>query len=115
MIRRPPVATRTCTLFPSATLCRSISAPAKHKSMTHTDKRRFSVMNLAGTDALGRRIEPAGKAAVRGKRGQKKHVGLFYSLWLGQHHSGQRAIYDIQHLLNTNPEDRKSTRLNSSH
>src|SRR3546814_18683114 len=39
-----------------------------------------------------------------GKPGQKKHVGLFYSLWLGQHHSGQRAIYDIQHLLNTNPE-----------
>src|SRR3546814_10649688 len=102
----------------------AISAPAQDKSMTHTDKHRFSVMNLAGTDALGRRIEPAGKAAVRGKPGQKKHVGLFYSLWLGQHHSGQRAIYDIHHLLNTNPEalnnptgttTRQSTRPNSIH
>ena len=73
-------------------------AHAQDKSFSRVDKHHFSVMNLSGTDALGRRIE-----TVREAPGQAKHVGVFYSVWLGQHQSGQRAIYDIQKLLNTNP------------
>lgn len=71
----------------------------QEKPADAVSKHQFSIMNLCGTDALGRRIDRVG-----GSEGGKKYVGVFYSVWLGQHHSGQRAVYDIQHLLNTNPD-----------
>ena len=55
----------------------------------------YSILNLCGTDALGRRIETCSST---GK--QTPYVGLFYSLWLGQHNQG---IYDISKLLRDNP------------
>ncbi|QEC51111.1 hypothetical protein EDD80_101425 [Anseongella ginsenosidimutans] len=73
-------------------------ALAQDKSVSRVDEHHFSLMNLSGTDALGRRI-----GTVRETPGPSKYVGVFYSVWLGQHQSQQRAIYDIQQLLNTKP------------
>lgn len=61
------------------------------------NKAGYSLLNLSATDALGRSF---GAASANQQNG---YVGLFYSLWLGQHKSGQRGVYDIQKLLNTNP------------
>ena len=55
----------------------------------------FSVSNLTGTDAVGRKISP-----VSTKR-KEKYVGIFYSFWLGQHPSLQRSINDIQKILDS--------------
>lgn len=55
----------------------------------------YSLLNLCGTDALNRRSE-----VVSSQKKQTKYVGLFYSLWLGQHN---RGIYDINKLLHINP------------
>ncbi|NLF48366.1 MAG: hypothetical protein GX582_01810 [Acholeplasmataceae bacterium] len=66
------------------------------------DTRNLSGMELAmtqlsGTDALGRKISP-----VDGPKTDKdRYVGLFYSLWLGQHTHQQSAIYNISHLMET--------------
>src|SRR5690349_6296470 len=62
-------------------------------------KTEQSMLRLAATDALNRRFGPAA-----GIQAGKKTVGVFYSLWLGQHQSGQKAVYDIQKLSDTNPE-----------
>jgi hypothetical protein len=59
----------------------------------------YSLLNLSATDALGRRF-----GAASGKQLHEKYVGVFYSLWLGQHKDGQHDIYDIQKLLDTHPE-----------
>ncbi len=61
-------------------------------------KDRFSVTHLSTTDALGRQI------GVVGEADHSRYVGVFYSVWLGQHQSSQHGIYDIQHLLETNRE-----------
>lgn len=58
----------------------------------------YSLMHLTATDALGRRFE-----AASAKQPGDKYVGVFYSLWLGQHKSQQHDVYDIQKLLDTNP------------
>ncbi|MGE9314559.1 hypothetical protein ACLOAU_23080 [Niabella sp. CJ426] len=62
-------------------------------------KTEQSMFRLAATDALSRSFGPAG-----GKQAKEKTVGIFYSLWLGQHQSGQKNVYDIQKLSETNPE-----------
>ncbi len=62
-------------------------------------KAEQSMWRLAGTDALNRSFGPSA-----GKLAAEKTVGVFYSLWLGQHKSGQKAVYDIQKLSETNPE-----------
>lgn len=58
----------------------------------------YSLMHLTATDALGRRFDVASA-----KQPGEKYVGVFYSLWLGQHKSQQHDVYDIQKLLNNNP------------
>ncbi len=58
-----------------------------------------SNLKLVATDALGRSF-----GAAIGEQQEKKTVGVFYSLWLGQHKGGQKGIYDIQKLLDTNPK-----------
>ncbi len=60
----------------------------------------YSILNLSSTDASGRKF-----MVSSGPSKEKRTVGLFYSLWLGQHHAQQRGIYDIQKLLDKNPED----------
>ncbi len=62
-------------------------------------KTEYSLLNLSATDALGRRF---GVASAQEQ--PIKYVGVFYSLWLGQHKESQQGIYDIQKLLDTNPE-----------
>lgn len=71
---------------------------AQKQGINEGANNRFSRMQLAATDALGRRIEPA-----QPTKGPQKQVGIFYSAWLGQHQSGQRGIYDIQRMLDTDP------------
>lgn len=56
----------------------------------------YTLLSLCGTDALGRRSE-----VCSFKKQRTKYVGVFYSLWLGQHNEG---IYDINKLLSDNPE-----------
>ncbi len=56
----------------------------------------YTVMNTVGTDALGRVISEADKA-----RDGKRYVGIWYSLWEGQHTYMQSAIYDNEKLLST--------------
>ena len=48
---------------------------------------QYTLMNLAGTDALGRKIEP-----MDGEKEGTRYSGIFYSLWLGQHQYMQTAI-----------------------
>lgn len=56
----------------------------------------YTVMNTVGTDALGRYF---GEAAE--KKNGTRYVGIWYSLWLGQHAYMQSAIYDNTKLLST--------------
>ena len=59
----------------------------------------YTYLNLSGTDALGRRIQP-GAARKEGE----KYVGIFYSLWHGQHAGLQQSIQNIQELLDAGAE-----------
>ncbi len=74
------------------------SSYSQRMDMSLQSKTEQSIKSLTATDALGRSFGPA-----TGVKPGKKIVGVFYSLWLGQHKSGQKGIYDIQKLLNTNP------------
>ena len=56
----------------------------------------YTRMNLVGTDALGREI-----VEKSSDTGTTRYVGIFYSLWLGQHKDGQTDIYDITKILQT--------------
>ncbi len=56
----------------------------------------YTAMNTVGTDALGRIISEADD-----ERGGNRYVGIWYSLWHGQHTYMQSAIYDNEKLLST--------------
>ncbi len=78
----------------------------------------YTAMNTVGTDALGRVIAEADDA-----RDGTRYVGIWYSLWEGQHTYMQTAIYDNQKLLSTpegtakleSEEDCAETRLDEFH
>ena len=78
----------------------------------------YTALNTVGTDALGRVI-----AEADGAREGTRYVGIWYSLWEGQHTYMQSAIYDNQVLLSTeegaaklaSTEDCEETRLNEFH
>src|SRR3546814_20535690 len=102
MIRRPPVSTRTDTLFPYTTLFRSKAVPKTMKrwpffSLNKTGGFLKSVSHLRGTRLL---VEQLARdlGVVR-----KKTTSLTPA-------SNHRVPY---HFLEV--QDRKSTRLNSSH
>lgn len=57
-----------------------------------------SMLKLSASDALGRSFGPGS-----GKQ-EGKYVGLFYSVWLGQHGYMQHGVYDIQKLLDIDPD-----------
>src|SRR3546814_20725442 len=88
MIRRPPRSTRTDTLFPSTTLCRS----ALRLIPEHPREDRVDVLQMI--------IEVEPRLDLLRRQGGG-HVGI----GLEQFHQRQRAVRI----------DRKSTRLNSSH
>jgi hypothetical protein len=80
----------------------SFASDSRHEKKNDTEnlsKAEYSLLKLSATDALGRRF-----GAASGKQPEEKYVGVFYSLWLGQHKAGQRDIYDIQKLLETKPD-----------
>lgn len=59
----------------------------------------YSLMNLTATDALGRSVPIAD-----GKKQGDRYVGLFYSVWLGQHKHQQTGIWNVQYLIDTDPD-----------
>ncbi len=72
--------------------------PERVEDTRNLGKTEYSMLNLSATDALGRHFGVASPGQ------QKKYVGVFYSLWLGQHKNSQHGIYDIQKLLDTDPD-----------
>lgn len=56
----------------------------------------YTLLNTVGTDALGRYFNEAS-----GYKSGTRYVGIWYSLWLGQHAYMQSAIYDNTKLLAT--------------
>lgn len=83
------------------TACNGTNDPEPSDGDRVTDTRQlneydYTLMNLASTDGLGRRLE-----TVDNYRTETKYVGLFYSVWLGQHTDQQTDIYDINVLLST--------------
>ena len=79
---------------------------------------QYTVLNTVATDALGRTF-----AEADGERSGTRYVGIWYSLWLGQHMYMQTSIYDNQVLLSTeegaaklaSTEDCEETRLDEFH
>lgn len=78
----------------------------------------YTALHTVATDALGRTFSEAD-----GARSGTRYVGIWYSLWLGQHTYMQTGIYDNQVLLSTEEgaaklasiEDCEETRLNEFH
>src|SRR3546814_14392467 len=91
MIRRTPRSTRTDTLFPYTTLFRSSQLGAAVPELQLDDVRQLGIeagLRLAHREGVGRRRRPCHRHAPAGRRNGAAPVG---------------------------GEDRKSTRLNSSH
>src|SRR3546814_17910923 len=101
MIRRPPRTTRTDPLFPYTTLFRSRS-PSSRRTSTPTERRRGHDLVLGGDVAA--------------------YVWTLDGLIWGQHRpiavrAGERVELTLrnQSMMGHPMQDRKSTRLNSSH
>ena len=69
----------------------------KKEDARNLSAQEYALYNLAGTDALGRRVSIADGT----KADKTRYVGLFYSVWLGQHQYMQKGIYDITKLEST--------------
>src|SRR3546814_3934992 len=119
MIRRPPISTRTDTLFPYTTLVRSLALE---------DGRLVGQVEAGHglqPDAEGLEVEPLAdllQGQVAGHRRQLvEEVGVQPGEGLGvqRHPRGQRLAAAEQRLdareVRLVARDRKSTRLNSSH
>src|SRR3546814_11804369 len=113
MIRRPPIVTRTDTLFPSTTLSQSnyasaaqsaaAACPGAIKLIKHPVAEIGLRMKPEAVIEAGI-LDPGGgpMSAVREQgRAEQHHVGH-----IGEHGAAKQAIVR---------QDRKSTRLNSSH
>lgn len=74
--------------------------PIDNRELSAFDYARY---NLCGEDALGRTIERVNNL----KTDKTRYVGLFYSIWIGQHQHQQSAIYDITELEKT-PEGKEA-------
>src|SRR3546814_19349057 len=105
MIRRPPRSTRTATLFPYTTLFRSSEADTLGDAarIAH-DSAEF---DLATRQRLARFTYHTGGFGHR--------PGPYGVTQLGGFYTGVSTFLDSQHPVATKAEDRKSTRLNSSH
>src|SRR3546814_19803351 len=105
MIRRPPGSTRTDTLFPYTTLCRSAA-------LLLAGITAGAIASIAGAGAA---------AAINGKAvdaPQRTHITLVQPN-IGQEDKWEGGKADVNFAklagLTVPKEDRKSTRLNSSH
>src|SRR3546814_16029075 len=117
MIRRPPISTRTDTLFPYTTLFRSariVAVVAHHEIVP----RRHLIDRRVVVEAVFDEIERIVGDAVRQRLAVARHahhlpvrLGLHeIRLALARHRLAVDVQDAVEHL-----EDRKSTRLNSSH
>src|SRR3546814_1755162 len=131
MHRRPPRLTRTDTLFPSTTLFRSPRTPQRpigaQCRVRHGDGGACRVHSEAASLTRDKPCTAATAVRQRGRHecatalySQRVHFAHGFSsdaLWGGRSERPQR----IKHLVpkndqkNDGAEDRKSTRLNSSH
>src|SRR3546814_20725155 len=100
MIRRPPRATRTDTLFSYTTRCRSDEAETG------------AAYDQAAASHLVRRAGVAAGAAEHDSQPMQQHREAARLVDEVERPAGQRRIFD--HVL-ADGGDRKSTRLNSSH
>lgn len=75
--------------------------PVKERveDVRNLDPYDFTIMNLSGTDALGRRVSPSD-----GYRDDAGYVGMWYSFWEGQHPESQSEVRDVQKLLDMGEE-----------
>src|SRR3546814_14039801 len=97
MIRRPPRSTLTDTLFPYTTLFRSPHA----RRYARQDRSRTAAPECRGVDAGGR--NPRQRAWSDQAEG------------ITPHRRNRTTAVEAPIDLGVNPQDRKSTRLNSSH
>src|SRR3546814_5299511 len=105
MIRRPPRSTRTDTLFPYTTLFRSVAVGADAAQVERREARAAVVHRAAGA---GRHAGQIADQLLGIGRLTKPDFGL-------AHHLNGARLLEIG-VLDARPgEDRKSTRLNSSH
>src|SRR3546814_12039188 len=97
MIRRPPISTRTDTLFPYTTLFRSVAVLAQ----------TVDGLDLPAVLSRGEAADPDAEALVRevARRGEEMREDAKSAA-----DGGNRNLRDNKGIL-----DRKSTRLNSSH
>src|SRR3546814_9585355 len=112
MLRRPPISTRTDTLFPYTTLFRSLHRLRRHAAK-HFDAglrgnvRDHMLVCIVDDEVWALQLEPDCQRAIL------DHVleprGYFVRRSVTTEH-GQRE-FDLRRQL----QDRKSTRLNSSH
>src|SRR3546814_12832850 len=113
MIRRPPISTRTDTLFPDTTLVRS-EEPGAARAKLDTLRlaayagRRLGPVNLAGT--LGYAYDFISSTRSFGSLGEAQDSGH------GQQFTAaaQASLPWALGRATLTPRDRKSTRLNSS-
>src|SRR3546814_12046414 len=106
MIRRPPRSTRTDTLFPYPTLVRSRRADAGFDEFLYLLD-NFSVGRVVLEILIfGRNTEASGAAGT-----EKRHVGRKMVKQYAEHIGLQIAPVHAR----SSRQDRKSTRLNSSH
>src|SRR3546814_2058304 len=136
LIRRPPRSTRTDTLFPYTTLCRSAAMPPilpaadeegldADRAFLRGEREDIRIAHAVGVDRLaaldeGERLEPI--AQDRGKLaihlvGRGFHLRTELGLYIGRlaREEGFRIVDQLGIIGLADPADRKSTRLNSSH
>src|SRR3546814_17672138 len=107
MIRRPPRATRTDTLFPYTTLCRSPQLDEKNLALAST---RVPSVSLEQSLVMQRKVEEAVK--------KLPEVELMFSKTGTAEVATDPMPPNISDgfvILKPQDQDRKSTRLNSSH
>ena len=91
------------------------SLPQDNRNLSMED---YSLFNLCGKDAVGREIK-----RMDNRKDGERYVGIFYSMWLGQHKSQQTAIYNVTSLESTpegrahlyTTEDSEYSRMNEFH
>src|SRR3546814_7993354 len=106
MVRRPPRSTRIDTLFPYTTLFRSRCHHAPKGVLEITRQRKFEAA-AGGVVEADRRFDPRPRKADL--RRQAQHPDLAVAQRGARHQPPVAARRGIEE------EDRKSTRLNSSH
>ena len=91
------------------------SLPQDNRNLSMED---YSLFNLCGKDAVGREIK-----RMDNRKDGERYVGIFYSMWLGQHKSQQTAVYNVTSLESTpegrahlyTTEDSEYSRMNEFH